>query len=179
MLLLLGGAVDHQRLDPRLGQQRAQRERHARRGDHFLDCDPHRHRQSASAPLGGHVGTGPPCVGEPAVGLFETIGCDDVPLDEPRSLLVAHSVERCDHLGEEPPRFLEKPPHRVRIGMLVPLEAAQTLEIAHGLEDKEHVPYRRCVRVGHGPPRVGVPVDGGRRTEDGRKVAGRRKTRKR
>ena len=82
-LLLLGGAVDHQRLDPRLGQQRAERERHARRGDHLLDGDPHRRGQSASAPLGGHVRTGPPCVGEPAVGLFETIGCDDVSVDEP------------------------------------------------------------------------------------------------
>jgi hypothetical protein len=150
LLLLLGGVVGQQ-VDRTGRQQRAERERHVRAGDHLLDGVGDEQREAAAAEL-GRVLEGPPAgLDVLVVDLLEGGGQHHLLALEPGTLEVAVAVGRRDR----PRRRTARPPRagrrrargrRGRTGS----SAVSSAERRHVLEDEADVTERGGVGR-HGP----------------------------
>ena len=131
-LLLALVAVMHDRLDGTPAEQRAQRERHVGRRGHLLDGCGEQLREPTAAVGLREPDAVPAGLDELAVGLSETGGGGDAAvLVELGADRVAVAVGRGDHLVEETARLSYETVDEIRIGVLVPLELGEGVEIGH------------------------------------------------
>ena len=131
-LLLALVAVMHDRLDGTPAEQRAQRERHVGRRGHLLDGCGEQLREPAAAIGLREPDAVPAGLDELAVGLGETGGGGDAAvLVELGADRVTVAVGRRHHLVEETTRLSNETVDEIRVGMLVPLEFGEGVEISH------------------------------------------------
>ena len=122
----------HDRLDGTPAEQRAQRERHVGRRGHLLDGCGEQLREPAAAIGLREPDAVPAGLDELAVGLGETGGGGDAAvLVELGADRVTVAVGRRHHLVEETTRLSNETVDEIRVGMLVPLEFGEGVEIGH------------------------------------------------
>jgi len=139
-----------QHLDGALGQQRAQRERHAGGGHHLLHHDRDQPREPAAAELGQErhcppagLDVLPVRFAEPGRGRNRAVTVKGAASG------VANLIERAHHVGHEPAALLDRPEHGIGIGVAEGLELGQAIKINKLLQNEPDVTERGDV-AGHG-----------------------------
>jgi len=138
-----------QRIDCALGQQRAQAERHAGRGQHLLDRQAHAPRHAAAAEIGVEGHAVPAGAHELLVRLAEAVGVGDDALIEAQPLLVAGHVQRRHLGGHEAARLIQQCPRSLQIGVRELIVSGQAVEIGDVLKHEQHVVNRSRVLRHH------------------------------
>ena len=132
--LLRPRAVEQDRLDGTLRQQRAEREAQVRRLPHLLHRGVDQPGQALAAPFGIEGHAVPATLDESAIGLLPAGRGDDNAVLQPRALPVARTVQRGEHAVRELAGFLEHRPDQLGAGVLEARKGLQGAETGHLLE---------------------------------------------
>ena len=155
LLEFLGGVAVH-REDRALGELRAQRERHVRRGPHLVAGERNRLRESLAAELRVRGDAGPASLGELPVGSGELLRHLHRLVHHLDALPVAQPVDRREHAGRELRRLVEHGIDGVTVHGGEIWQRPHRRKVGEVLDGESHLPDGGLV-IGHGTaPTLGL-----------------------